>query len=421
MADRGPRTPFRLVLDEQTTRAEALLGAAKAGDPTALARLGSDNPRGLTLADAQRAIAHALRTANWSSLKAHIAALAHQRAAIAARAPALDADQATLHIRCGSDIAPALREAGFAGDFLEHATPYCLGPVIAGPERHEEMARFLVAAFPDAQGGLTYDRALADLIGGEARLRCSADDYDRVVLWMEHDSWDQLVLVRLLAHYATAPRPRALELIAVDDFPGDARFIGLGQLPAEALRLLWSTRQPVTASQLALGAGAWGALTSDDPRRLAALARSGTPMLPILAPALHRHLRELPALDTGLGLTQRLVLELLAEGDRTAGRVFEALTAAREPLPWLGDLGLRYVIDMMLAPAEPVMVATPPAPDAPWHRRHLAITPLGRAVLEGARDWMSLAPPPRWVGGIRIAPDAPGWRWDDARREAVLT
>ena len=36
---------------------------------------------------------------------------------------------------------------GFVGDFMEHATPYCQGPVTMAPERHELMARFLVSAF----------------------------------------------------------------------------------------------------------------------------------------------------------------------------------------------------------------------------------------------------------------------------------
>jgi len=81
------------------------------------------------------------------------------------------------------------------------------------------MARFLVDAFPDARGGLVYERELEGLRRGEDRLQSSADSYERVVLWMEHDSWDQLVLVRLLAHYAQR-RPRVLELIAVSEFPG---------------------------------------------------------------------------------------------------------------------------------------------------------------------------------------------------------
>jgi hypothetical protein len=56
-------------------------------------------------------------------------------------------------------------------------------------------------------------------VSGEQRLHRNAGDYERVVLWMEHDSWDQLVLGRLLAHYANGKRPRVLELIAADEFP----------------------------------------------------------------------------------------------------------------------------------------------------------------------------------------------------------
>ena len=105
-----------------------------------------------------------------------------------------------------------------------------------------------------------------------------------------------------------------LELIAVNEFPGAERFIGIGQLPAEALRLLWSTRKPVTDVQLSLGNDAWNALTSDNPQRLAAIARSGTPALPILAPALHRHLGELPSIENGLSFTEHLLLQILSEG-----------------------------------------------------------------------------------------------------------
>jgi hypothetical protein len=43
-----------------------------------------------------------------------------------------------------------------------------------------------------------------------------------------------------------------LELIAADEFPGSERYIGLGQLPSEALRLLWLSRKPVTPAQLAV-------------------------------------------------------------------------------------------------------------------------------------------------------------------------
>jgi len=434
MTDRTERahSAFRLNLEQQKNRAKELLRAAEAADPVALSRLarvrpGSvahNTPDGLLakvkLADAQFAIARELRFASWAKLKVHIESMERQRKAIDRKHLAPDGDLKTIHIRCGSDIQQALVEAGFVGDFLEHGIPYCLGPVTTGPDRYELMARFLVDTFPDAHGGLVYERELDGLQSGEQRLHRTADDYERVVLWMEHDSWDQLVLVHLLALYANAKRPRVLELIVADEFPGGQRYIGLGQLPPEALRLLWLSRTPVRPAQLALGNETWNALASDDPRPLAALAGSGTPAMPVLAPALYRHLRELPSVATGLSLTEHLVLQILSEGDTfTLGRVWELLQMEREPLPWLGDLCLLHVIEQMGEASEPVFIRIAPSSQSPFLQQ-LSITDIGRAVLRGEPDWHSLRPPSRWVGGVHIQPGVAGWRWDEATRDAVF-
>lgn len=429
MTDRTERAPsaFRLNLEQQKNRAKDLLRATKSGDANALARVaavtGHAAGQALKLADAQFVIARELRFPNWAKLKAHINALDRQRGAIDGREAASDGDVRTLHIRCGSDIQWTLVDAGFIGDFLEHATPYCLGPVTNGPDRHERMARFLIDSVGESRPDLEFSSLLARLQQGDESLTRSADGYERVVIWTEHDSWDQLVLARVLAHYANAKRPRALELVAVDEFPGAERYIGIGQLPAEALRLLWSSRVPVTPPQLALGADVWTALTSGDPRGLATLARSGTPMLPIMAPALHRHLRELPSVENGLSLTQQLSLRILADagGPLTLNRLFFTLQREVEPLPFMPDLGFLHVIEQMLTVAEPVLTRVPAPTGARPFAQELTITDLGRAVVRGERDWLQLRPPERWVGGVCVRPDAAIWRWDEARREARLT
>jgi hypothetical protein len=443
MTDREERPPsaFRLNLEQQKNRAKDLLRASKAADPEALSRLAAVRrdtvgqnslPAAVKLADAQYVIARELRFASWAKLKAHIESMERQRAAIGQRRPAPDGDLKTLHIRCGLDIKETLVDASFVGDFLEHAIPYCLVPVTLGPDRYELIARYLVKAFPETHGGLVYERELEALPLGEQRLHRTAEDYERVVIWMEPDSWDQLILARLLAHYANAKRPRVLELIAVDEFPGAARFIGLGQLPPEALRLLWPTRKPVTSAQLALGNKVWTALASSDPRELAAIAHSGTPALPIMAPALHRHLRELPSVKNGLSLTQHLILQAVSEGStakpmRVWADVYP-LFQKRDPLPWMPDLAFRNLINDMLSMSDPVLtfIRIPESPggtsvEAPGEfLQLLAITELGRAVLRGERDWLSLRPPSRWVGGVLVEPGVAGWLWDEAKRDAVL-
>src|SRR5262249_39193793 len=159
-----------------------------------------------------------------------------------------DANMRTLHLRCGSDIRSGLAAAGFQGEFLEVSYPYCHGPVTTGPGHFEREAQYLV----DLAGkhmNVTYEGALARRHTEEQQLAASGEKYERIVLWMEHDCFDQLVLVRCLANYATAAAPKVLELIDIDYFPGRSadgapmHFIGLGQLPQEALRLLWAQRR----------------------------------------------------------------------------------------------------------------------------------------------------------------------------------
>jgi hypothetical protein len=405
---------FRLDLEQQRKRAKDLLRAFHAGDeaarrrfrqhPTAIWKDG-DLLRPPRLSDAQFVIAREIGLPSWPRLKAHILAMQGMRNRIEHGTTAPDQDMTTLHIRCGSDIKPTLSEAGFIGDFLEYSDALCQGPVVDDPSWLHRRAHFLAHAYrqPEAQIAEKLAKAEADLLGAAAR-------YDRVVLWFEHDSYDQLNLARCLAQFAETP-PRRLEMVTLEHYPGAMRFIGLGQLPPEALRLLWDERNPVSQQQVRSGQAAWTLLRQPDPTPLATAATTG---LPYLARALRRHCQELPWTDNGLGLTERLILQLLSERPRTIGEVFRDLMLDREPLPWLGDLMLASIVEAMKHASQPVFTTEFETEDRRWFKEQLTITALGRSVLVGQVDYLSLGAPERWLGGVCIRPDRPCWRWDDA-------
>jgi hypothetical protein len=409
---------FRLTLEQQRNRAKELLQALKTGDPEALARLASSNRslsgRTLRLADAQRVIARELGFDAWAGLEAHIDSLDRALAAIH-RQPPPDAAPRTLHVRCGSDIQMTLQAAGFRGEFLEVSYPYCHGPVSAAVNHLELEAQFITeCAVPLFRVG--FDAALQRRQQEEHALACSAANFERIVLWMEHDCFDQMVLLRCLTHYASTQAPRVLELVSIDHFPGSVRFIGLGQLPAEALRLLWEARQPVDAAQLALAQQSFAALQMDDPRRLAALMRGGAAALPYLARSLQRLLQELPWVSDGLSLTERLILQRLAQSDATFQQVFTALSFELDPLPFATDLKLLHTVADLSGLSQPLVRISDPGT---WQEQGLQITEAGRAVLRGQCDAQSLQPRGRWVGGARVSLGPGGWRWDENRRDAV--
>jgi uncharacterized protein DUF1835 len=432
---RGPgapdaTNPFRLNLDRQRERAEELRRALLAGDGAALLRYRRHHPgvqatrdaetinRSAALAGAELVIARELGLASWPELKAHVAALEREREGIAGGAPAPDRDASTLHIRCGSDLETTLRDGGFRGDFLECSDPLCQGPVAETDDWLERRAEFLTQAY-GAVTGQGAEQLMAKLERAETGLRTAADRYERVVLWFEHDTHDQLILARCLARFAEAPPPR-LELISADRYPGPVRFIGLGQLPPEALRLLWSRRQTVTEQQLSAGCAIWQRLRDTDPSALASTARTGVPELPYMAEAVRRHCQELPWVGDGLGLTERLILKQLAERPSTVGEVFRDLMLEHEPLPWLGDVMFLFIVESMKRASKPVFTGTFDDVTQRWPKERLTITPLGREVLAGRVDWLSLRPPQRWLGGVGIVAGVPCRRWDAGAEATVL-
>ncbi len=415
-----------LNLEQQKRRAKELLKSARASNAEALARFQRHLPENLTsapnalrLTDAQLAIARENGFSSWPRLKQHCEMLQERRRqADSGTLPILD-NPDTVHIRCGSDIRHGLQLAGFAGTFQEFSDPFCQGPLPEGPEAGflASRARFVSEAYGIELADATARQRL------EYAALADTSDRPHVVMWFEHDSYDQLILAHLLNHFATATRPVTFEVICVDRVPGVQGFTGLGQLAPEMLIWLWENqRRAVTHEDIACGTRVWTNLRCPDPSALATVANEGTPSLPPMAGALKRHLRELPAYKNGLSLTQELVLQILSDkGAMTAGKLFGHLMRDYEPLPFLGDLMFWHaLVDLQNASTNPLYVAET---HEPWPRRLLDITAYGSDLLSGHLDYLDSYQGERWVGGVRInpqAPDAVSYRSDVSDTGAIV-
>ena len=247
----------------------------------------------------------------------------------------------------------------------------------------------------------------------------------QVVLWFEHDLYDQLQLVDALA--LARERGATPELIVVGSFPGKPAFAGLGELTAEELETLWPARERAGEKTLDAAADVWERIPrarSNRARRAGEAARS--PGLPFVAPALRRLLEELPAPGDGLSTTERHVLQALADG---AGTPFAAFVAAQrlEEAPFLGDTWFyRALTDLGRGDGRLVetqegeaLPAPPPLSDGQvFARLPLRLTRSGERVLAGELDRVELAGVDRWVGGTHVT-TAAVWRWDTAARTLV--
>ncbi|MBX2833158.1 MAG: DUF1835 domain-containing protein [Rhodospirillales bacterium] len=406
---KSPIFDGRLNLEQQRKRAKELLRDLQNSKPGALTRFkNADHPvsqteiPALKLADAQLIIARENGFSSWSKMKTHIDTIAERNRQIAqGTLPTLDA-KTTLHLRCGSDIRHGLKVAGFVGDFLEFADPFCQGPVPDQPRDQfiQTRADFIATGYH-----ITPKDALARSHREYASL-ATLGDYEQVVLWFEHDSYDQLILAFLMDFIATTRPKTRIEVISVAKVPGIDRFIGLGQLSPELLIWCWENhRVPITDDMINFGRDAWSAIRSQTPLDLATFIKAAPTAqpLPHMIKALKRHYAELPDPNTGLGLTQHLTLQIIQDhGPLTIGKVFGHLMQTYDPLPYLGDLMFWADVQRMMDCNDPLFTITSDAPDQNWTDQTITLTETGTATLAGKTNFLENFIGIRWVGGIEI-------------------
>ncbi len=174
----------------------------------------------------------------------------------------------------------ALRATQLGGDTLSWQDVLCEGPVPALPPADLRKVR---AGFLAEHGW-----GEAEIVQAlERRDRLFADalaDRPQVVLWFEHDLFDQLQLLQVLARADELGfDPARLELINVGSFEGKPSFAGLGELDSPELESLWPLRRPVLVEQAKLASAGWAAVSEADPTAVerfletdtSALARAG--------------------------------------------------------------------------------------------------------------------------------------------------
>jgi hypothetical protein len=309
----------------------------------------------------------------------------------------------TVHVRCGDDLRKTLPAAGFTGDVLTFTDPVGQGPTPAEPDED---------AFTAVRAGWLADTLRLDRAETLARLHAERDsldrldDYDRIMLWFEHDWFDQAILIRLLSMLAARPQLHSrLFLMSIDHVPGQPsdppapRFFGFGQLTPEQLSMLVGHERPVTPAMFALAGAAWAALRAPNPTGLLWVEDQSLPYLPA---AVHRHLQDLPWTTDGLSLSERLCLQAVRSGPLTFPALFQAHQLA-DPLSGLGDALLTPVLRGLAEVELPALEQV----DELWR-----LTSYGMGLLSDNARWSTA---PRWLGGVRL----PGWLWEPRSGQVV--
>ncbi|WP_172255174.1 sigma-70 family RNA polymerase sigma factor [Saccharibacillus deserti] len=327
-----------------------------------------------------------------------------------------------LHIVNGDHTANRLHEAGIEGEVQVWRELYPFGPVF--PDMEEASARFERAEYLERELGIPRQTLLGGCAEQERKLRELAN-YEEVVLWFEHDLFDQTMLALLLERIGRMQTGTArVSLLCIGEFPGIEIFRGLGQLRAEQLKTLSGTWQPVGPEQFELAARLWAAYSSPDPQEHVRFLESDTSALPFAHAAFEAHLSRLPSAEDGLGRIERTVLEEAAAG---AASPAELLRRSADKLVALGmgDLEFWRHLERMAAGPYPLLAVSGsgsfpkfgrPQPD--FGNRTFAPSELGRRILAGEAAPAGAPAFPEWAGGLRLSGGSPP-RWDASARRVL--
>jgi hypothetical protein len=322
-----------------------------------------------------------------------------------------------LHVANGTSTTMTIEAASIPGRLSIWADPLYEGPVpgdLTDAELVDVRTRYLAGPEPahvDPVNDLTRWREIIE----------HHELYEELILWFEHDLFDQLNLIQLLTWIRQRlPAGKMVSLVCIGSFPGRPRFRGLGELTPDELAPLLDTRQPVTDAQFDLAARAWEAFRAPTPEVLNALRDTDTTALPYLAAAIVRFLQEYPWTIDGLSCSERKLLELAGNNGIDLVAAFPRMHDYEEAY-YITDLSLMAMAESLSRTSPPLLTLSDGrlTDDQPLLQGVVSLTDTGRAVLARTKDKVALCGINRWLGGVHLQSGADQWRWSDERKRIV--
>lgn len=304
----------------------------------------------------------------------------------------------TLHVTNGDSVLYLWKKGGLLGTRVAWRDALHEGPVLN--DRPLEELSAIRAQFLAAEGYGNPIKIHRDFEKRDAFLRRAAE-FDEVVLWFEHDLYDQLQLLQIVACLSGMDLPAgSVQLIQSENY--------LGMLSPDEIMALLPKRRSIPTAASEVAARAWKAVTAQSPALLRVSLDEDAVGFPFLKAALRRFCEEFPSLHNGLSRTQQNIVEAIAQGARTPDDVFRR-SQAREEAAFLGDATCFRKIAELSADAAPLVARLD---------QGLELTVLGRRVAAGEADWLDSQVLDRWVGGMHLT-NAHHWRWDEGNRAFV--
>ena len=294
-----------------------------------------------------------------------------------------------LNIVNGDTCIEIMKTAGIEGDFLPWLDFLHEGPVpkeLSLDELSNIRAKFISNFISD-----NFKKIQKEFQARDEKLN-AYKSYDKVILWFEHDLYDQLQLLQILSWFATQNLSKTkLTLISTNNY--------LGELSIQQIQKVLNYEIDVLPEHLKLASKAWNAFTQPTPKDWFKLLNEPTSLLPHLKAAIFRMLEEFPDNKTGLSRTEYHALLVISNGVNDADEIFIKCQNLEEK-KFMGNV----IFWKILHEFELAKVIK-------REEKKLTLTSLGKKLLNREKNWIAIKPVNRFIGGTALTLDNL-WCWD---------
>lgn len=232
-----------------------------------------------------------------------------------------------------------------------------------------------------------------------------------IILWFEHDRYDQTMLMYLLNELSTK-KFENLSMVSINQYPGIQPFYGLAQLTSQQLSELYYTkRKPITKEQVDEAIAGWNAYTSTNPIEIEKWITNSNGHLPFLKKALETHLTYFPSSQNGLNDVENLIVDFIHLRTCSFTEIFQYISEKRIN-DGLSDLQLAAMLNQYVKGDYPLINLDSPLPNFkhPIPTSKLSLTQFGLDVLQRNTDRFHFTGIDWWLGGVHLNSDQ--WRWN---------
>lgn len=225
---------------------------------------------------------------------------------------------------------------------------------------------------------------------------------EEVVLWFEHDRYDQMMLIYLLSELSKMGFQN-LSMVSIDKYPGIEPFQGLGQLSSEQLINLIQSKRKITNEQINEGISGWKAYLSQSVDDLNEWLNEENHYLPYLKQAFLTHKSYYPSPKNGLNELEFLALSILKEGENSFAELFNKVSKQRIN-DGISDLYFAAILNELMQGKYALITSDSELPSYCKHnpKAKLSITGCGLAVLNGNKNRLNLTGIDWWLGGVHL-------------------